>query len=105
MNLTGVVQQLRNEKDQAQAELQRLDAALSALGGLNSSFKGVRSKKRKVSVAARRRMIAAQKEKRARERGVVTLIRAKHKISAAGLASIRAAQRARWTKWKKQKAA
>jgi hypothetical protein len=50
-------------------------------------------------------MAAAQRERRARERGVVTPIRAKRKISAAGLAGIRAAQKARWAKWKKQQKA
>jgi hypothetical protein len=107
MNLTGVVQQLRNERDRAQAALQRLDAALSALGSLNSAFKNIRvgRKGRKPSAAAHIRMSVAQRERRARERGVVTPIRAKRRISAAGLASIRAAQRARWAKWKKQKAA
>jgi hypothetical protein len=34
MNMTGVVQQLRRERDQAQAKLDRLDAALTALGSL-----------------------------------------------------------------------
>ena len=104
MNLTGAVRQLRKERHRAQAEVQRLDAALAVLGSLNSSFKSVRPKKRKVSAAARARMVAAQRDRRARERGVVTPIRAKRRISAAGLASIRAAQRARWAEWKaKQK--
>jgi hypothetical protein len=105
MNLTGVVQQLRKERDRAQREVERLDEALGILGSLNSSFKGVRPEKRKVSAAARARMAAAQRERRARERGVVTPIHAKRKMSAAGLASIRAAQRARWAKWKKQQKA
>src|ERR1700757_4067606 len=49
MNLTGAVRQLRKERHRAQAEVQRLDAALAVLGSLNSSFKAVRPKKRKVS--------------------------------------------------------
>jgi hypothetical protein len=105
MNLAGVVQQLKEARGRAEAEVRRLDQALAALGSVNSSFRGVRPKKRSVSAAARRRMAAAQRERRARERGVVTPIRARRKISAAGLASIRAAQRARWAKRKKKQAA
>jgi hypothetical protein len=110
MNLTGAVQQLRNERDRAQAEVERLGEALGILESLNGSFRGVRPKKRKVSAAARARMAAAQRARRTRERGekpvrskVPILIRTKRKISAAGLAGIRAAQRARWAKRKKQK--
>jgi hypothetical protein len=108
MNLTGVVQQLRKERDRAQSQVERLDEALGIVGSLNGSFKGVRPSRRgrkPMSAAVRRRMAAAQRERRARERGVVTPIRAKRKISAAGLAGIRAAQKARWAKWKKQQKA
>jgi hypothetical protein len=114
MNLTGVVQRLRKERDRAQLNLQRLDAALSALDGLNSSFKDVRVGRRghkPMSAAARRRMSAAQrarwakvKARRTGSKGLIP-IRAKHRLSAARLASIRAAQRARWAKQKRQKAA
>jgi hypothetical protein len=111
-NLAGVVQQLRNERDRAQAELERLDDALGILGSLDGSFRGVRPKKRKVSAAARGRMVTAQRARRAKERGEKPIlskrpipIRSKHKISAAGLASIRATQKARWAKWKKQRKA
>jgi hypothetical protein len=38
MNLTGVVQQLRKEGDRAQSEVERLDAALTALGSLDGSL-------------------------------------------------------------------
>jgi hypothetical protein len=37
MNLTGVVQQLRKERDRAQSEVERLAAALTALGSLDGS--------------------------------------------------------------------
>jgi hypothetical protein len=106
MNLTVIVQQLRKERDRGQSELARLDEALGILGSLNGSFRGVRPKKRKVSAAARRRMAASQRARRARENAsrheAPIPIRGKRTISAAGLASIRAAQRARWAKWKKQ---
>jgi hypothetical protein len=111
MNFAGVVRQLKEARSRAEAEVKRLDQALAALGSLNSSFRGVRPKKRKVSAAARRRMALAQRTRRAREKGAAARpkapipIHSKRHISAAGMASIRAAQRARWAKWKKQKAA
>jgi len=35
--MSGVVQQLKRERDRAQKEVQRLDAALAALGGVSSN--------------------------------------------------------------------
>jgi hypothetical protein len=63
MNLSGVVQQLRKERDRAQAELERLATALSALGGLNSpgGTRKERRKRRHLSAAARHRISLAQK--------------------------------------------
>ena len=100
MTIAGIVRQLLREKEGAEAQVNRLEAALSALQNLNGSFRGVSPKRRKISAAARRRMAAAQRARRAREKRPI-LIRAKRRISAAGLARIRAAQRARWAKWKK----
>jgi hypothetical protein len=112
MNLTGVVQELKKERDLAQTELERLDAALAALGNLDGAGRVLHRQGRRVSAAARARMAAAQGARRAREREATPVrlkgpipIRARRRISAAGLASIRAAQKARWAKWKKQKAA
>jgi hypothetical protein len=110
MNLAGVVQQLTRERNRAKAELERLEAAITALGTVGSGFrKGQR--KGRVSAAARARMAAAQRARRARESASRTrskapvLSIAKRRFSAAGLASMRAVQRARWAKRKKQKAA
>lgn len=108
MKLTGIVQQLRREREKAQSELNRLDAAITALGGVGRSVfeRGPKRGKRKVSAAARAKMAAAQRARRAREKGrTPTPIRAKRRISAAGLARIRAAQKARWAKWKQQQKA
>jgi hypothetical protein len=109
MNLNGVVEQLRKVRDRARAQLYRLDEALGILGNLNTSLRVVRPLKRKVSAAARRRMASAQRARRARESGAMLAssrrlipIQSKRRISAAGLASIRAAQKARWAQWKKQ---
>jgi hypothetical protein len=112
MNLTGVVQELRKERDRTQTELERLDAALAALGSLDGASRVLHRRGRPVSAVARARMVTAQRARRAREReekptrskGPIP-IRVRRKISAAGLASIRAAQNARWAKWKKQQKA
>ena len=75
-NLTGVIRQLREEKQRVHREMVRLNAALAALGsvgGLERKSKGSRMPKE------RRPMSAAARKK------------------------IAAAQRLRWAKWKKNK--
>ena len=73
-NLSGVIRQLRKERQRVHAEMQRLNAALAALGSLGGpEGKAKRSRASKV----RRPMSAAVRKK------------------------IAAAQRARWAKWKK----
>jgi hypothetical protein len=75
-NLTGVIRKLRKEKQRAHGEMQRLNAALAALGSLGSpEGKAKRSRAPKV----RRPMSAAARKK------------------------IAAAQRLRWARWKKNK--
>jgi hypothetical protein len=69
MNLTGVVEQLRTERDRAQAEVERLEAALTALGSLDDAGRVSRRKGHRFSTASRARMSAAQRERRAREKG------------------------------------
>jgi len=68
MNLTGLVQQLRKERDRAEAEVERLNAALTALGNLDGTERGGGStyaapKRRHMSAAARRRISLAQKRR------------------------------------------
>jgi len=65
-NLTGVVRQLKEERDRVQGEGDRLSAALSALGSLGRVHaKGkvarVPKPRRPMSAAARRRIAAAQR--------------------------------------------
>jgi hypothetical protein len=110
MNLTRIMHNLRAERDQAQRQVERLDAALTALGSVDGTRGISRRRGRNVSAASRARMAAAQRARRARERGDEPTtskkqipIRAKRRISAAGLARIRAAQRARWAKVKGHK--
>ena len=77
-NLGGIVRELKTQRDRAQGEVERLNAALTALGNLGSG-------NRRSS-----RVPAARKRK---------------PMSAAARRKIAAAQRARWAKWKaRQKA-
>jgi hypothetical protein len=103
MNLAGVVQQLRKERDQAARTVEQLDAALAALDG--GSYGRRTGTRRKISRAGRARIAAAQKARWAKVRGtgkqkqnVVTM--PKKKMSAAARRKIAAAQRARWAKVK-----
>ena len=96
-NLSGVVQQLKRERERAQQEVQRIDGALAALGNLSSYGS---SRQRTMSAAARRRISLAQKARWAKQKA-----RPKRTISAAGRRRIAAAQRARWARVKKNKAA
>ena len=102
-NLSGVVQQLKKERDRAQEEVKRLGAALAALTGLRT---GPARKRRTLSAAARRKMSLAQKARWARRTLETEAARARPKrtLSAAARRKIAAAQRARWAKVKaKQK--
>jgi len=59
-NLTGVLRQLRNERQNAQKQVERIDAALAALNGLSSKRQG-NGGTRTLSAAARRKIAAAQR--------------------------------------------
>ena len=75
--LTGVLQHLRSEQQRLQKQLQRVEAALSALAGLGGRRPG-------------------------RPRGSKN-VRRRRGMSASGRARIAAAQRARWAKIRAQK--
>jgi|CZKR01.1.fsa_nt_gi hypothetical protein len=95
--LSGIVQELKKERERAQKEVQRIDSALAALGSL--SFNGS-SRQHTMSAAARRRISLAQKARWAKQRSAP-----KRTISPAGRRRIAAAQRARWAKVKRNKTA
>jgi len=95
-HMSGVVQQLKKEREHTQRQLQRMDAALAALGSVNSN-----GASRTMSATGRRRISLAQKARWAKQRTA----KSKHKISAAGRRRIAAAQRARWAKVRAKKAA
>jgi hypothetical protein len=75
-NISGVVTQLRQERQRLSRELERLDNAIAALGHITSRSNG-------------RRGAATTRGRRPRR-----------KLSAAARAKIAAAQRARWAKVK-----
>ena len=78
LKLSGLVAELRTERDRAQKEVDKLNAALAALGGLRHA--GARSSRGR-AVKKRRPMSAAARKR------------------------IAAAQRARWAKWKRARRA
>lgn len=78
MNLGSALAGLKQERSRTQKELSRLDEAISALGELTADH----------SAPAR-----------------VSKPRARRKLSAAARKKISLAQKARWTKMRKQKAA
>jgi hypothetical protein len=104
VNLAGVVQQLRKERDQTARTVERLDAALAALNG--GSYGKRTGQRRHLSATARKRIAAAQRARWAKVRGngkqthnVVSMPK-KKTMSAAARKKIAAAQRARWAKVK-----
>ena len=104
MNLAGVVEQLRKERNQAARTLEHLDAALAALNG--DSYATRTGTRRKISAAGRARIAAAQRARWAKVRrngghkhNVVGMPK-KKTMSAAARRKIAAAQRARWAKVK-----
>jgi len=58
--LTGVLRQLKNQRQRAQTEVERIDAAIAALSGSGWKRTG-NSGSRRLSAAARRRIAAAQR--------------------------------------------
>jgi hypothetical protein len=110
-NLESAIQQIREERKQAQLRVEQLDQAISVvqgLVGLNAlapSGNGAR-RSRTMSASARRRISLAQKARWAKVRSqkVVSIgsKRGKRTISAAGRRRIAAAQRVRWAKVRAQ---
>ena len=107
-DLAGVVQQLRQERDQAAKTVGRLDAALAALDGVSrGKISGTRGR---LSPAARERIAAAQRARWAKSRAkvgqsaqksnIVSMPAKKRILSAAARKKIAAAQKRRWAKIK-----
>ena len=101
-NLSGIVKQLKKERDQIEKQLSALNAALTAfVGAYGSKSKSTRT----MSAAARRKISLAQKAhwaKHAASNGQKGT-RPKRTVSASTRRKMAAAQRARWAKVRKQK--
>jgi hypothetical protein len=103
-NLGSVLQQIRDERKQAQLRMEQLDEVIRGLVGLNGSVSAGKGagRSRTLSVSARRPISLAQKARWAKVRaGNVVSIASKlgkRTISVAGRKRIAAAQRARWAR-------
>jgi len=105
-NLSGIIEQLKTERDEAAATVERLDVAIRTLSGTQNGT-GTRHAGG-VSAAARARMSAAQRARWARVRqngqqkkdGRVVSMPRRRTMSAAARRKIAEAQRARWAKIK-----
>jgi hypothetical protein len=97
-NVSAVVQQLKKERERAQGEVERIDAALAALGSIGSNGS---SRQHTLSAAARGKISLAQKARWAKQKSATP----KRTISAASRRKMAAAQRARWAKVKREKKA
>jgi hypothetical protein len=102
-NLSGVLAQLRSERDRAEGDIQRLDEAIRILrqlegGGHADGRSNNRGGRSRFSAATRARMAAAQRARWAKvKRGQAARPRI---MSAAARRRIAAAQRARWARQK-----
>ena len=112
-NLSGALQQLRAERKQAQARVEKLDQAISVIESLNGlgTVQQANQPTRIISQASRRKMAQAQRARWAKAREnpqpiAVTKTAAsapvKHTMSSAARRKIAAFQRARWAKLKAQ---
>jgi hypothetical protein len=103
-NLSGIVKQLKKERDRLHQQLSGLNAALEAFAGVYRSTNGTK-RRREISAKGRARIAAAQRARWARVKGqkVVPIQSAKRTMSASVRRKIAAAQRARWAKVRRQK--
>ena len=62
-NLSGIVMQLKKERDRVEKQLSGLNAVISAFAGVYAGNSGPTRKRRKMSVEARGRIAAAQRKR------------------------------------------
>lgn len=103
-NLSGIVVQLKKERDQVQQQLSRLNAAIAAFAGV---YRSGSQPGRKISAKGRARIAAAQRARWAKVKGqrVIPIRSGKRTMSMSARRKIAAAQRARWAKVKRDKKA
>jgi hypothetical protein len=115
-NLSSALQQLREERKQAQSHVEKLDSAISVIESLNGSgtVRQANQPGRIISKASRRKMARAQKARwqKVREKAQPMSLEkttasapVKRTMSAAARRKIAAAQRERWAKLKARKKA
>ena len=101
-NLSGIMKQLKKERDRVEKQLSGLNAALVAFAGVYRTTTGAKSKTAKqkrspMSAKARAAISRAQKARWAKQNSKdQTGIPPKRKMSMAARAKIAAAQKARW---------
>jgi hypothetical protein len=104
--LSGIMEQLKKERDRVQHQLSGLNAALEAFAAI---YRGNTETKprRKMSAKGRASIAAAQRARWAKVNGqkVVPIAKPKRTMSASARRKIAAAQRARWAKVKRGKKA
>jgi hypothetical protein len=104
-NLSGIVRQLKKERDRVHQRLSGLNAALEAFAGVYRGNAGTKPR-RKMSAKGRTRIAAAQRARWAKVKGqqrVVPIAKPKRTMSASARRKIAAAQKKRWAKLKRQK--
>lgn len=115
-NLENAIEQLRQDRKQAQLQVEKLDSAISVLANLAGSSSATASRngaqpKRTVSAAARKRMARAQKARwaklrkgphSARSSKAAAVASTKRILSLTARRKIAAAQRARWAQVRAQ---
>jgi hypothetical protein len=60
-NVTAILHDLQRQRNEVQAQINRLDTAIATLSGVGGRGKGRRGGKRYLSAAARNRIAAAQR--------------------------------------------
>jgi len=117
-NLVEIQNELQSKRKELQHELNRIDAAITALSGISgasskpAAVTSGTTTRRALSAGARRRIGAAQRARwakvRAQEKGgkITTTVAAPKRVMSIGARRrIAAAQRARWAKVRAQKKA
>jgi hypothetical protein len=113
-NLISALRQLRDERNHAQAQVEKLNHAITVIEGLAgrsyAASRGNRRGRGSLSAAARRRISEAQRRRWARRKrravrrvaGLKAVSGGRKPLSAAGRRKIAAAQRARWARYRSQ---
>jgi hypothetical protein len=116
-NLNSALQQLRDERKQAQSQVQKLDQAIAVIEGLSGRSTAGRTTTKRggrtLSAEARRRISEAQRARwaaRKKQSGSTASagprpVPARKQLSPAARRKIAAAQKARWAKFRSQQKA